>query len=112
MVKCNSIRQLAVQHYNNGKTAKQIEAILDFKASLSTVYFWINEFKKSGKINHSKSTGRRVTVTTRCNKQKVKRLLKSKSGRSVSRHCKISQSSVVRICQELNLKVSFKDKFI
>lgn len=110
MAKPVALRQLAINHYKNGKTVNQILESLDKGISKSTFYFWISQFKKHGRTLHSKSTCRKTTITTRKNKQKVKRLLNKNSGRFVSRCLGISQRSVVRICKELNLKVYFLKK--
>ncbi|CAF0980310.1 unnamed protein product, partial [Brachionus calyciflorus] len=68
--KSNSLRSLVISHHNNKKTPKEIYDLLVGKVSLSTVYEWINLFKKTGRVESLKSTGRKRTVATRANKQK------------------------------------------
>ncbi|RNA18084.1 hypothetical protein BpHYR1_018509, partial [Brachionus plicatilis] len=72
MAKPNVLRQLAVQHFKNGKSVKDIIEILGGEVSRSSVYYWIEQFKKFGSNSHSKPTGRKITKTTRKNKEKVK----------------------------------------
>ncbi|RNA18509.1 1 transposase [Brachionus plicatilis] len=88
-------------YYLNGKSVKDIIEILGGEVSRSSVYYWIEHLVQ---IPIPKPTCRRITKTTRKNKEKVKRLLSRYSGRFVSKYSRISQSSVVRICKDLNLK--------
>ncbi len=43
------LRPIVVQAHKNGKKAKEIWQNLEKSVNLSTIYNWINEFKKKGK---------------------------------------------------------------
>lgn len=103
--KPQAIRELAIQHHLNGISCNQIVGLLGGKMTERTVFRWINEFKKNGKLSPKKSTGRPRSVVTQTNKFKVKRLSKDYSGRKIANKINISKGSVLNIFKELNLTV-------
>lgn len=103
----NDLRALAIEHHKAGKSNREIFDIFLGKVSERTIRRWTKEFKDSGKIQNSISTGRPRSVSNHVNKKKVKRLVKSYSIRQISSKLSISLGSVSNIIKELNLKVFF-----
>ena len=105
MAHSNAIRNLAITHYKNGKTAQQIRAIT--LVNIDTIRRWIREFKRDGKVLSEAPPGRTPIVTNKTNMREVKRLIRNNSQRSIGKLLPrpTSYRTVWRMVQKLKLKV-------
>ena len=64
MGKPSALRQLAIFHFQKGKSATDIFGILGYQVSVATIYRWISDFKN---LNKTTSSGKAIN----CLKQMI-----------------------------------------
>ena len=113
------LKDVVAKHCEMQKPTDKIMECVTGQVSERTVYRWVSKFKKnglnlffssrlftifSGKKSPDKSPGRPPKSTQKL-KKKVKILISSYTGRSVSRMLGVSHNTVQRAVKEMNLKV-------
>lgn len=103
----DAYKDLALTHHKNKRSIKYIHEALAEKVHLRTIQRWIKDFVDSNKTDQRTSSGRCRNVVTFYNKQRVKKLTRNNkfSGRKCARVLQVSESSVRRMMQELDLNV-------
>lgn len=89
MVIEKSVRKLIKSHYDDGKSAEEINSALNGSIKKRTIYNWIKRIKQTNAVEAKKQRGRPRSVTTKTLVDKVKRNSKlnvvKKSARQLGR---------------------------
>lgn len=107
MVKPVALRELAIHHYQDGKSTDEIYQALSKRTCKRNIYHWIKSFKQHKSILFKKSSGRPRSATNRLKSDFVKRNIKHTSQRNVAKKLSISTRSVRRILKENGKNYSY-----
>lgn len=81
MAKSKDLREIAISHFQDGKSPTEIEKLVKKKADRSTISRWIKRFNETNSICRIKPPGRKKFVRNKRLVNLVKKRLKSKSRR-------------------------------
>jgi transposase len=98
MAKPKALRDLALHHFNDGKSVKEINEALGRKVTERSIRNWIKSFQKYGRLAPNKSTGRPRTALKAENISKIKHLFNRRyTCRKISRKLQISKGFLFNI---------------